>query len=503
MTKLEEDQAADQPAKGQAPLFVNSMSVERVEIETLIFPKRSLRKGRKERIAKHVTFQEEYGTPLPAIVDLERNIISGEEAVEAARQRGRTHVNVLRCEAITPEVRRKLRLFEARLTQEGPLDWQNIQGEFLDILSEEPDFNFEIIGFSAAEIDITFSLESTEGEDTEDPADAMHVQPGDTAVSRSGDVWICNGHRVICGDACKAATYEDLMAGATAKAVITDPPYGVAINGHVSGLGKTKHREFVMGSEGVSRKDLKKLLKRALKRFCAHSQTGALFYLFMDWRSIELLLSICRKLGLTLLNICVWKKTNAGMGSFYRSQHELVVVVRHGDTSHQNNVQLGRFGRSRSNVWEFPGVNTFGKGRMEQISSHPTPKPVNLIAEIIKDCTSRGDVVVDGFLGSGTALIAAQLTGRKAYGVELDPLYVDVAVRRFQERFGLEMVHEATGLTFEEMESERQAEAPSSGSLSPELTDNPHHVRKRVRRHASGRVRTRQSSAKTNAKAGA
>lgn len=464
----------------------NSLNPELLPITQLNFPKRILKTKAEKRIETHKRFLEHEGYGLPVPIDLMNNIILGEERVEAARRLGHTHIAVVRVGDITKDTIRKLRLLEAKLSTVGELDRKQVRDTFLEVLDTEADYNLEILGFSTAEIDLTLEFtdqieESGESEQL-NPEDEALPEPCEAPVSRIGDIWTANGHRLICGDATLPETYARLLQGDQAKVTVSDPPYGVKINGHVSGLGKNNHREFVQGSDKVTKKELKKLLKKSTRQFLENSQDGALIYLWMDWRGIELLLLICRKLGLTLINLCVWGKTSPSMGSYYRSQHELCAVLRVGRASHQNNVELGIHGRSRSNLWSAPGMNSFGRERDELLASHPTPKPCILFEDIIKDCTSRGDIILDGFLGSGTTLIAAEKTGRKARVIELDPIYVDVAVRRFQKRFGIEMLHEPSGKTFSEIERERRSEIPHDAA---EQTEAP------VK--APGRIRTRKS----------
>jgi DNA modification methylase len=230
--------------------------------------------------------------------------------------------------------------------------------------------------------------------------------------------------------------------------VFTDPPYNVAIAGNVSGLGKVKHREFAMASGEMSRDEFTKFLETAFNRFAQFSSDGSIHFICMDWRHIRELLDAGAKPYRELKNLCVWAKTNAGMGSLYRSQHELVFVFKNGSAPHINNVELGRFGRSRSNVWHFAGQNTFGNDRDTELAMHPTVKPVTLVAEAILDCSKRGQIVLDAFAGSGTTLLAAERTGRHGYGIEIDPYYVDTIIRRFQVVHGIKATHNGSDLDF-------------------------------------------------------
>jgi DNA modification methylase len=255
-------------------------------------------------------------------------------------------------------------------------------------------------------------------------------------VSRAGDLWCLGRHRIGCGDARDGACLEAVMAARRAQMVLTDPPYNVPITGHVCGNGAAQHPEFAMASGEMSEAEFEALLSAVLVNLLGVSDSTALHYVFMDWRHIRTLLTVGEAHYAALLNLCVWAKTNGGMGSLYRSQHELIAVLKVGTGPHVNNVQLGRHGRNRTNVWTCPGVNSFGEGRNEALAMHPTVKPVALLADAILDVTHRGDVVLDPFLGSGSTLMAAERTARACCGLELEPRYVDVALRRWMAATG-------------------------------------------------------------------
>ena len=252
------------------------------------------------------------------------------------------------------------------------------------------------------------------------------------AISQPGDLWRIGDHYLLCGNALDAESYKRLPGSAKAQLVFTDPPYNVAIAGNVSGLGKSKHREFAMASGEMSQSEFTQFLRTAFEQLCTASADGSIHFICMDWRHMREVLDAAGETYKELKNLCVWTKTNAGMGSFYRSQHELVFVFKNGNAPNVNNVELGRFGRNRSNVWHYAGVNTFGKDRDAELGMHPTIKPLALVADAIMDCSNRGAIVLDAFAGSGTTLIAAERTGRKGYGIELDPHYIDTILRRFE-----------------------------------------------------------------------
>ena len=273
--------------------------------------------------------------------------------------------------------------------------------------------------------------------------------------SRSvGDLWQLGKHRLLCGDARNSDDLSRLLDGERAHMAFLDPPYNVAV-GSIVGRGAVKHREFAMASGEMSRDEFIAFLKETLGAAAKASVDGAVHFVCMDWRHVEELVTAGRSVYGAMLNLIAWVKTNAGQGSFYRSQHELIGVFRVGAAPHLNTIELGRHGRNRSNVWHYAGANTFRAGRMDDLRAHPTVKPVAMIADAMKDCTRRNEIVLDTFCGSGTTLLAAERVGRRGYGLEIDPGYVDVAVRRWQAFSGRDALHVASGLTFEEIGLQR------------------------------------------------
>jgi DNA modification methylase len=279
-----------------------------------------------------------------------------------------------------------------------------------------------------------------------------------------GDLWILGNHRLLCGDARAPSDYQRLLEGQSADVVLTDPPFNVPIDGHVSGLGKVKHQEFAMASGEMSEREFTGFLSTFLGCAKACSKDGAILFVFMDWRHLSELTTAGRDNDLTLKNLVVWSKDNAGMGSFYRSKHELCFVFKSGGASHTNTFELGQHGRYRTNIWEYAGVNTFRNGRLDELAMHPTVKPVAMIADAIRDVTRRAEIVLDPFAGSGTTIIAAEKTGRHARAIEYDAGYCDVIVRRWQRYAGKAATFDQTQRTFEDMESERNAKAAANDS---------------------------------------
>jgi 16S rRNA G966 N2-methylase RsmD len=329
--------------------------------------------------------------------------------------------------------------------------------EQLKELSElDLDFSLEATGFETGEIDLRIEGLASGADPQDDPADAIPATPERPPVSRAGDLWLLGRHRLCCGSALDPRSYDVLMDGERAHIVFTDPPYNVPIDGHACGLGAIRHRDFAMASGEMSEVEFTAFLTHVCKLLASNSADGSIHFLCMDWRHLGELLTAGREIYSELKNICVWVKHNAGMGSFHRSQHELVCVYKHGRGSHRNNVQLGQYGRHRSNVWSYPGVNSFGRTTEEGnlLALHPTVKPVAMVADAILDCSARGDIVLDPFVGSGTTVMAAERVGRSCYGIELDPHYVDTTIRRWQAFTGAIARQAATGRAFRELETE-------------------------------------------------
>ncbi|MET0374636.1 MAG: site-specific DNA-methyltransferase [Rhizorhabdus sp.] len=315
-------------------------------------------------------------------------------------------------------------------------------------------------GFSLAEID--FVLDDAADRDPAKevgPEDALPPPPA-MATSQVGDVWLLGRHKLLCGDARDPLSYARLLGDERIDLIFTDPPYNVPIEGHVSGLGKVRHREFAMAAGEMSAAAFTEFLTATLGGGAAHCRDVAIAFVCMDWRHMRELLDAGEAVFSELKNLCIWNKTNGGMGSFYRSKHEMVFVYKIGDGANVNSFGLGETGRYRTNVWDYAGVNTMKAGRMDELAMHPTVKPAALVIDAIKDCSRRGDLVLDMFGGSGTTLIAAEKCGRSARLVEYDPVYCDTIITRFERYTGKQAVLADGGQTFEDVTSMRQGVAP-------------------------------------------
>lgn len=397
---------------------------------------------------------KQFGFTNPVLIDEVGGIIAGHGRVLAAKKLGLEKVPTIKLEHMTEAEKRAYIIADNRLAENAGWDKELLALEFSYLSSLDIDVDVTITGFETAEVDQIIDFESVVKPDKDDELPDI-PNPKD-AITRPRDLWQLGDHRLLCGNVLETSALAMLMEDLPpAQMVFTDPPYNVAVGGHVSDLGKIKHREFAMASGEMSKQEFINFLTQAFTNLTNHMQGGALAFICMDWRHSGEMIEAGDATFTEIKNICVWVKTNGGMGTLYRSQHELVFVFKHGKASHINNIQLGAYGRYRTNVWNYPGVNVFRPGRDEDLAAHPTVKPVAMIVDVIKDVSKRGDVILDGFAGSGTTILAAERTGRRAACLEIDPIYVDVAIERWQKKTGKEAILLGKDKTFAEITEER------------------------------------------------
>ncbi len=428
--------------------------IEMLPLKRLRPAKRNARTHSKKQREKLLAIIRRFGFINPIIIDEEGNVIAGHLRLEVAKLLGMTHVPVIQITYLSELEKRALALAENRIAIDAGWDRETLAAELgeLAVLLPEAEIEFAVTGFEIAETDIIIADQAAAPTSTAD-ADALPA-PG-TSVTRPGDVWIMGKHRLYCGDALNSVSYRALLCGERAAMVFTDPPYNVSIKKHARGRSSAAFDEFAMASGEMSADQFQGFLERALTAIAENCDDGCIVYVCMDWRHVHQLLEAGGLVFSELKNIVVWVKSNGGQGSFYRSQHELICIFKKGNAAHTNSFELGQHGRSRTNVWSYAGVNSFKAGRQDELNLHPTVKPVRLVADAMLDCSSRGTIVLDPFIGSGTTIIAGESVGRRAYGIELDPRYVDVAVRRWQEFTGKDAILQSSGKTFSETEAER------------------------------------------------
>jgi DNA modification methylase len=431
-----------------------------------------------QQIAKSIA---RFGFTNPVLVSPDMTIAAGHGRVEAAKTLGITHIPVLRLSNLSPAEIRAYVLADNRIAEKAGWDRDLLAIELQALSELDLDFDIELTGFEIPEIDILIGEKTASDPnacDGDDEADAI-IPPQAPAITRLGDLWQVGRHRLLCGDALAADQVAQLMDGAHADMIFTDPPYNVRIDGFAGGKGKDQRREFAMASGEMSEGEFERFLSTAFQDMSDVLKDGAIAFVCMDWRHMREVQNAASSPGVfsELKNVCVWTKSNGGMGSLYRSQHEFVFVFKKGAGAHLNNVELGKHGRNRTNVWAYAGVNAFGSTRSDELAMHPTVKPVDMIADAIKDVTPRNALVLDTFGGSGSTLIAAHKCGRTARLIELDPLYCDVIIRRWQKLTGQAAVRSSDGARFEECEpalAPRAPDAPcTSPALSPQKEDLP------------------------------
>jgi DNA modification methylase len=402
----------------------------------------------KAQIRKIAESIRSFGFTNPILIDAQDRIVAGHGRVQAAKLLKMTEVPTIRLESLTPAQVRAYVLADNRLAEDAGWDQAILKIELQNIILDG-EIDVSLTGFEIGEIDLII------GQDPDsDPDDELSEVQQDV-VTKLGDLWHLGPHRLYCGDARSKASFSTLMGDSRASLAWTDPPFNVAIDGHASGNGKTHHPDFAMASGEMTDVEFTSFLQASLAQLSAWSKNGSVHYVAMDWRHMGELQAAGKVTYGSLLNVCVWAKGTGGMGSFYRSEHEMIFVFRNGNAPHKNTVQLGRYGRNRTNVWRYPGANSFSRSGDEGnlLQMHPTVKPVALIADAILDCSARGDIVLDSFLGSGSTLMAAERVGRICHGIEIEPRYVDLAIKRWQRSTGGQAIHGETGRPFDEMSS--------------------------------------------------
>jgi DNA modification methylase len=362
-----------------------------------------------------------FGFTNPILVTDDFEVVAGHGRLQAAKSLDMKLVPVVALNSLSEADKKALIIADNRIAELAGWDRDTLAIEYQGLLDLQFE-DLEVTGFSLGEIDTILDEASEKtpvGPGPEDDVPSVVAAP----VTRQGDIWILGAHRLLCGDARSPDDYARLLEGEIADLVLTDPPFNLRVEGNISGLGKIRHQEFAMASGEMSEAEFTDFLSAFLGCAKTRSRDGAILFVFMDWRHLFEMTCAAREQDLALKNLVIWAKDNAGMGTFYRSRHELVFVFKNGEAAHTNTFELGQHGRYRTNVWEYPGVNTFRTGRLDELAMHPTVKPVAMLADAIRDVTERGAIVLDSFAGSGSTLIAAEKTGRRARCVEFEPKY--------------------------------------------------------------------------------
>ncbi|ATE64196.1 DNA modification methylase [Rhizorhabdus dicambivorans] len=415
------------------------------------------RKVNPDQLERVIASIQVLGFLAPLLINAKGEIINGAIVAEAARRLGLEEVQCLVVEHLSPEEERLAHVTLNNLPVLGKFELEELATELQEL--EAFGLDLSITGFDASQLDLILGTVVDEAL----VSDVIPPVPF-VPVSRPGDLWILGDHVQYCGDAREASSYLLLLAGEVINCVFSDPPYNIKIDGVVSGLGKVKHSDFAMGCGEMSDDGFTTFLSTYLTRCREHCAEGAVMFACMDWRQIDLLLLAGRNAGLERINKVVWFKGSGGMGGLYRSAYEEIAVFCTAKSPGTNNVLLGRGGRDRMNVWEYPGANRIGSSAGKALKDHPTPKPVELVADALLDVTKRGDIVFDPFMGSGTTLMACEKEKRRCRGIELDPAYVDVTIRRWQDATGKVAIHANERMTFEQLAIARAQESEESKS---------------------------------------
>ena len=433
------------------------LALEYLAPALLIADPRNPRAHKPTQIAAIARSIQSFGFNVPIVADEEGQILAGHGRVAAALKLGLDSVPVVRIGHLSPAQRQAFAIADNRLTDTSQWDEQLLGEVLRDLSLAELDFDLDAIGFSVCEIDLKIEAVMAVGEGPDEDDEPAELFDG-PAIASLGDLWLLGKHRLLCGDALDPENWATLMDGLQGHMVFSDPPYNLRVDGFISGLGKIRHREFASASGEMDRDQFTTFLADVFHQMAGNLEGGSLAYICMDHRHLVEMMTAGESSFSEFKTLCVWVKQAGGMGGLYRNQMELIFVWKAGRGRNRDNVALGKFGRNRTNVWEYPGIAgfRFSEGG-DLLKTHPTCKPVKLVADAILDVTARGEIVIDPFLGSGTTIIAAERIGRIAYGMEIDPLYCDAILRRYRDLTGDEPVRASTRQTFAELEAERGA----------------------------------------------
>lgn len=421
------------------------LRVESRKVEELTPYERNSKIHNKKQVKQIAASIQEFGFNVPVLIDGQNRIIAGHGRVLAAKQLGMEEVPTIAIDHLSDAQRRAFIIADNKLTENSSWNNEMLALEFKELGALDLSFDLEITGFDTGEMDLILLDENKANSD----ADVIPIiDESLPAICKPGDIWQLDDHRLICSDSTKSETYQRLLGDKRADLVNVDPPYNVPVDGYISGWGKQKHSEFAMATGEMTDEEFLEFLSNTFRNLAAYSRDGSIHYVFIDWKHVYDVITAGKRYYAEFKNLCIWNKDNAGMGAFYRNKHELVCVFKNGNASHINNFELGQHGRARSNVWDYPAVRTFfkdsktGERRDGLMRLHPTPRPVAMLMDIFLDCSKRGDIVMEPFIGSGTAVLAAEKTGRRCYGIDMEPRYMDLTIQRWENLTGKKAVRQ-------------------------------------------------------------
>jgi DNA modification methylase len=441
---------------------------------------RRARRTSPEQLERVTRSLSKFGFLKPVLIDACGRIVDGHIIVEVARRMGLPDIECVVIDHLSEDELRLARVALNRIQETGEWELEELSLELGEL--HAADLDLTLTGFDLGELDLLLN----QGAALASMDNGVPSTPA-VPVSQLGDLWCLDQHRLLCGDALDPRSYELVLAGRTIDCVFSDPPYNIKIEGVVSGMGKTKHRDFAMAVGEMSDEEFRAFLADYLRHCTEHASVGAVIFACMDWRQADLLMLAGRDAGLHRINKAIWNKGNGGMGSLYRSAYEEIVVFCTAASPTTNNVLLGKYGRNRTNVWSYPGANQQGSSASKTLGDHPTPKPVELVADALQDVTKRGHLILDPFMGSGTTLIAADAIDRVAYGIELDRAYVDVTIARWQRMTGKQAIHATSGKSFNQLREER-LDGTASAEIGEPLSKGRHKKVGVQRRSSTGKA---------------
>ena len=414
----------------------SSNNLQMIDIALIIASNKSLRKHYRKQLQKLINAIKKFGFTNPILIDKKLKIIAGELRLLAAKKLGFCQIPVIILEDLTDEEAEAIRILDNRIAEDSEWNYANLQ-EAIENLGKF-DINFEDLGFETVDYDKIFLNNDSEASEVKNSEQETADWLDANIPKRANlwDLWRLGDNFILCANSLLQKAFEILMQGELAQIVITDPPYNCKVNGHVCGSGKIKHEEFAMASGEMTEAEFAEFISGFMQHLVQFSSNGSLHYIFMDWRNINILLTQGKKYYTELKDIAIWNKLSAGMGSLYRSQHEMIPIFKNGKAKHQNHIQLGKYGRYRTNVWDYPGVRAINPESLELLKFHPTPKNVAMLHSILLDTSSKNDIVLDCFGGSGSTLLAAERCKRRARLIEIDPRYVDVCIYRWEKETG-------------------------------------------------------------------
>lgn len=429
---------------------LHDLKVETTPIASLKPSHRNARRHSKSQVKQIAASFEEFGVINPIIVDEGNIILAGHGRLEAAKTAGIVALPVVRVTGLTEGQKRAYRIADNRIAEQADWDFAILAEELKSLSEEEFEIDITVTGFETGAIDVMIG-EHVQASSKDEADNQPDIDPDRPIITKPDDLWQLGSHRLACACSLDIENYKRLLSGTPADMVFTDPPYNVPVDRFVCGLGAVSHAEFAMASGEMTPDEFRAFLLRITTNLVNATRDGAIHFICMDWRHIRELLDVGSLAYSDLKAICVWNKTNGGMGSLYRSKHEFVAVFKTGEMAHINNVALGKHGRNRTTVWDYAGVNSFG-GERDNLAIHPTVKPVKMVEDAILDCSNRGDAVLDAFCGSGTTIIAAERAGRRGFGLEIEPKYVDATLRRFRALTGEEPIRLNDGALLKSLE---------------------------------------------------